>query len=169
MTTQNVPVARRIANISEHGTGVVQLVRAVWLHRTLSIELARRELTDLHAGHIGGFLWIVVHPFLMLMVYSFLFTIVLKVRIGNGGPADYTIYLFAGLAPWLFTQDVLTRSAYVMLSNIGIVKKVMFPTEALVAKTMLASVMAQSVLMVLVLLATMIVRGGIPPSFGLLL
>jgi lipopolysaccharide transport system permease protein len=166
MTDKNV--IRRNADAREQGVGVLRLLRSVREHGSLVVELARREVTDLHAGQLGGFLWLVLHPVLMFAVYTFLFTVVLRVRIGTNDAEDYTIYLFAGLAPWLLTQDVLQRCSSVLLANVSIVKKVMFPVEAIVAKTLGASLIVQSVLMVLVLATTVWVRGRIPWTFALL-
>lgn len=151
-----------------HGTGVVTILKSILKQRSLISELARREVTDVHAGQMAGAIWVVVHPIMMFAVYAFLFTAVFKVRIGDRGPSDYMVYLFAGLAPWLMTQDLLSRATNVMIMNATIVKKVMFPTEALVAKSFLASVKVQSILMAIVAVYTIIARGHIPLSFALL-
>jgi lipopolysaccharide transport system permease protein len=150
------------------GTGVVALLRSVYKHRFLVNELSRREVTDVHAGQAGGVIWVVVHPLTYFVIFAFLFTSVFKVRIGDRGPTDYMVYLFAGLAPWLMTQDVLSRATTIMISNATIVKKVMFPTEALVAKSLLASLKVQGVLLAVVTLYTIWVRGTVPASFLLL-
>ncbi len=162
------PKIRRASDVIEHGIGLRKILSSITKNWSLVVTLARRELTDLHAGQLGGAIWILVHPLLLLMVYGFLFTAVLKVRIGDRGPDDYLVYLFSGLAPWLLTQDVMVRSASVMVSNISIVKKVMFPIDVLVAKTVCASLLAQSILLVAVCLTALIVRGTIPWTFVLL-
>lgn len=162
------PIFRRDDLTRPRGLGLWPLMRSLWVHRVLTLELARRETRDLHAGQSGGLVWALAHPVLMFLVYAFLFTAVLKVRIGDNGPADYTLYLFSGLMPWLFTQDVMTRSAPVMIANQGIVKKVMFPVELLVAKTVLASIQIYSVLFALVVVAVVAVRGEIPWTLALL-
>jgi lipopolysaccharide transport system permease protein len=145
------------------------LLASVFRNQILVRELARREITDVHAGQGGGVLWVIVHPLSMFIIYGWLFTAVLKVRIGEQGPADYMVYLFAGLAPWLMTQDVLVRSAVVIFTNSTIVKKVMFPIEALVAKSLLAAVKVQSILLLLVAVYAMVVRETVPPIMLLLL
>lgn len=162
-----IPVRRDLQE-GTRGTGVVALLRSVWNQRTLVNELARREITDVHAGQAGGVIWVVVHPLMYFVVFAFLFTTVFKVRIGENGPTDYMVYLFAGLAPWLMTQDVLSRSTGIMAANATIVKKVMFPTEALVAKSLLASIKVQSVLLGVVILYTVWQRSAVPASFLLL-
>lgn len=157
---------RRGVAPNERGLGIIGLLRSVWRHRGLVWEMARREMTDIHAGQAAGAIWLAVHPVLLFAVYAFLFTVVFKVRIGSSGPTDYLVYLFAGLAPWLMTQDVMARASSVVLANSTIVKKVSFPIEVLVAKTILSSLIVQMVLFSCVILFTIISRGG--PSWSLL-
>lgn len=157
---------RRGVAPNERGLGILGLLRSVWRHRALVWEMARREMTDVHAGQAAGAIWLAVHPVLLFAVYAFLFTVVFKVRIGSSGPSDYLVYLFSGLAPWLMTQDVMSRASGVVLANSTIVKKVSFPIEVLVAKTILSSLIVQMVLFTCVILFTIISRGG--PSWSLL-
>ena len=168
MQAKNAPAAAKQSLESRIRERIIEHVSRVYHDWPLVKELAIREVTDVHAGQTGGIFWVLLHPMLLFAVYSFLFTFVLRVRIGASGPSDYTIYLFSGLAPWFFTQDVLSRSANVMITNINIVKKVMIPIEALVAKALLASIMAQSAMFALLLLATVLVRMTLPPSLLLL-
>jgi lipopolysaccharide transport system permease protein len=160
---------RRAAPQRGAGFGALRLIKSIVRRRYLVLELARREMTDMHAGQVAGAIWLAVHPLLMFAVYAFLFTIVFKVRIGVQGPKDYLIYLFSGLAPWLVTQDVMVRASGVMIANLSIVKKVMFPPEVLVAKTVLSSVAVQAILFSAVVIYTVFARSQIPASFLLLL
>jgi lipopolysaccharide transport system permease protein len=169
--TRHVPSAtmiRRGDTPREHGFGVLRLIRSIAKRRALVLEMARRELTDMHAGQAAGIVWLAVHPLLLFAVYAFLFTVVFRVRIGDRGPSDYLIYLFAGLTPWLLTQDVMSRAAQVMTSNVSIVKKVMFPVEVLVAKTLTSALAVQLVLLCCVLLYIVGARLAMPLTFLLL-
>ncbi len=161
-TPMTAPLAARLG-IAERirGSAVVVLLRSVLGHHRLVSELARREITDVHVGQAGGALWVVVHPIVMFVIYAFLFTVVFRMRIGEGGPSDYLVYLLAGLAPWLMTQDVLSRATGIMFANSTIVKKVMFPVEALVAKSLLASIKVQSVLLIATIACSLIVGNGV--------
>lgn len=159
---------RRGTPSRERGLGVIQILRSVWRNRGLVREMARRELTDLHAGQAAGVIWLAVHPIFLFVVYAFLFSVVFRMRIGDRGPTDYLIYLFSGLAPWLLTADVFSRSAGVIIANATIVKKVTFPIEVLVAKTVLSSLMVQGILFLCVILYTIVMRAEIQPSFILL-
>lgn len=159
---------RREHRPAERGSGVIALWRSLVRNRRLIVEMARREVSELHAGQAGGLFWSLVHPIVLFVVYSFLFTFVFKVRIGDGGPTDYLIYLFSGLAPWLLTQDIISRSPNILVANQAIVKKVMFPIEALVAKTLVASLVVQLVLLGLVFCYVIWARGFANPMLLLL-
>lgn len=149
--------------------GVGSTLKAVAHSRAIIGELARRDLVEQHAGQIAGPIWLFIHPLMLFIVYAFFFTLVFRVRIGLGGPTDYVLYLLSGLAPWLLTQDVLVKSSQIMLANASIVKKVQFPIEALVAKSVLTSMIVQGFLLLLACAYATFVRGGIPLSFLLLL
>lgn len=166
--TEHAPdttLIRRGAPARESGLGVVGLFHSIRRHWGLVVEMARREIVDMHAGQTAGIVWLIVHPILFFAVYAFLFGSVFNVRIRNGAPSDYLIYLFSGLVPWLITQDVMSRSATVMIANTSIVKKVMFPVEVLVAKTVLASASVQFVLFFVVVAYIVIAKAALPAVF----
>ncbi len=155
------PLIQRGIAPTETGFGIFQLLRSLIRNRALIREMARRELTDMHAGQAAGLFWLVVHPVLLFLVYAFLFTVVFKVRIGERGPQDYLVYLFSGLGPWLLTQDLLARAPNVLVANQTIVKKVLFPTEVLIAKTLASSLFIQSILMSLVVAYVIFAHQGL--------
>jgi lipopolysaccharide transport system permease protein len=152
-------VVHRGRPVRETGFGLNRLARSLHSNAGLVVEMARRELGATHAGQMAGAVWLIAHPFVLFVVYAVLFTVVFKVRIGSAGPTDYLLYLFAGLVPWLLMQDSLVRSAQVIVGNAQIVKKVMFPLEVLVAKTIVSSLVAQSTLLGCVLLYALYERG----------
>ena len=165
---QNTEVIRRLAPGTEKGSETFKTITGLWKQRRLVWEMARRELTDMHAGQTVGIVWLLAHPLLQFVVYAFLFTTVFQVRIAGKGPEDYLIYLFCGLAPWLMTQDILSRTPNTIIANQSIVKKVMFPLEVLVCKTVVASVLVQSILMVCAFVFIFISRGTFPLIYLLL-
>lgn len=152
----------------ERGTGLLDIARSVFRNRRLVWEMSRRELSATHAGQAAGAVWLFVHPLMLFAIYAFLFTLVFQVRIGGQGPSDYLIYLFSGLAPWLLTQDVIARSAGTLLASRDIVKKVVFPPEVLVAKTVLSSLVVQQLLLAATVLYAIGTRGTVSPMLLLL-
>jgi ABC-type polysaccharide/polyol phosphate export permease len=63
---------RRWVSERMRGSGAFVLVGSVLAHRRLVKELARREMTDAHAGQATGAVWLVVHPIVLFAVYALL-------------------------------------------------------------------------------------------------
>ena len=53
---------------------------ALGRHRTLTWELARRDVLGRYRGASFGLLWSLISPFLLLMIYTFAFGTVMKGR-----------------------------------------------------------------------------------------
>ncbi len=123
-------------------------------HRTLILEMARRELTERYSGQMLGIFWTIFHPLFMMALYIFIFVIVFKTKIQNNllMPLDYTAYLLAGLIPWLGLQESLSKACAAITSNANLVKQVMFPIEILPIKTVLTTTFTQLVSSVLLIL-----------------
>ena len=81
-------------------------------HRSLTFELAKRDVLGRYRGASFGLLWSLISPFLMLLVYSFAFGFVMKARWpqGAGGGTNYSIILFVGLIVHGFFAECLNRS-----------------------------------------------------------
>lgn len=81
-----------------------------------------------------GLLWSFFNPILMLMMYTFVFSVVFKSRWGFGGEeskTQFAVLLFVGMIVHGLFSDVLNRAPSFILSNVNYVKKVMFPLEIL--------------------------------------
>jgi len=76
-----------------------------------------------------GLIWSLVSPLLMLLVYTFVFSVVFKVRWGAGeqNNLDFALNLFVGVIVHAFLAECLIRSASIIAENENYVKKVIFP------------------------------------------
>ncbi|MEO8218326.1 MAG: ABC transporter permease [Acidobacteriota bacterium] len=97
-------------------------------YRQLITTLTARDLKARYRGSILGFFWSLANPLLLLGVYTLVFTFFLP-RPDLNGP--YALFLFAGILPWTFFAGSILESTTSISSNGGLVKKVMFPAEAL--------------------------------------
>ena len=112
--------------------------------RRLVSELVLRDLRNRYIGSILGFFWSVLNPLIQLGLYTTIFSIVLKVRIGpDASSGQFAIYLFCGLLPWMAIQENATRSANTFIENSNIIKKLSFPLEALPFSLSLSSLIHQ--------------------------
>ena len=97
-------------------------------YRQLITTLTARDLKARYRGSVLGFFWSLANPLLLLGVYTLVFTYFLP-RPDLSGP--YALFLFAGILPWTFFAGSVLESTTSISSNGGLVKKVMFPAEAL--------------------------------------
>ena len=128
-----------------------ELVLLLTRHRQLTVEMAKREITDRYAGQFFGVFWAVGHPLILMLVYVFIFGFVFKIRVSGtpGIQLDYTTYLLAGLIPWLAFQESMTKAASVIVVNASLVKQFVFPIEILPVKGVIATLITQLIFLFL--------------------
>lgn len=104
-----------------------------WRHRALIRSLVVREVMGRYRGSMLGLSWAFLHPVLMLVVYTFVFSVVFKARwqSGSDSKAEFALALYAGLLVFNLFAECITRAPSVIISNTNYVKKVIFPLEIL--------------------------------------
>jgi len=98
--------------------------------------LVRRDLEARYKGSVLGNLWPLVNQLSQLLIYTYVFSIVLKVKLSlKGLPADdnltFGLWLFAGLVPWIAFTGGLNQAAGSVIGQPNLVKKVVFPLALL--------------------------------------
>lgn len=143
---------------------------ALLAHPSLVWQLTLRATAGRYRGATLGFLWAVVTPLLMLIVYSIAFGSVLQGRwqAPGGGDADFTLVLFIGLIVHGLLAECLVQAPNLVLANVNLVKRVVFPLEIL-PWPMLFAALFNVVMNVLVLLLLQSLRHGLPSWTVLLL
>ncbi len=109
-----------------------RFVEDVWRYRDLIWQMARREVTSRYRGSVLGGLWFLLQPLLMLLVYTFVFSVVFKARWGDrvgDSPSGFALALFAGLLVFNLFAECANRSPTCIVSQPNYVKKVVFPLQ----------------------------------------
>ncbi len=106
-------------------------------HRQLLSELTKREIAQRYKQSILGYFWVILNPLAQMFVMSFVFSKLFNI-VGLGVP--YSIFLFAGLLPWTLFAGSLSSAANALVGNAGLLSKIYFPREILVASTILAKI-----------------------------
>src|ERR671932_1023730 len=140
--------------------------RAVWrplfeLPRRFELieSLVRRELAARYRGSVLGLLWALLTPAVMIAIYTFIFAGVFGARFGARGTAwDYALYLFCGLLPWTAFTEATQAAANVIVAHANLVKRVVFPLEALPVAQALAAFVTQLCGTLVLLVATVVIR-----------
>lgn len=99
----------------------------LYRHRQLIAALTARDLKARYRGSILGFFWSLANPLLLLGVYTLVFTKFFPQQVVQ----PYPLFLFSGILPWTFFAAGVLESTTSVSSNAGLIKKVMFPAEAL--------------------------------------
>src|SRR6267142_618551 len=102
-------------------------LRTLYRYRQLIAALTARDLKARYRGSILGFFWSLANPLLLLTVYTIVFTILFPAN----AIQPYPLFLFAGILPWTFFSAAVLESTNSINANAGLIKKVMFPAEAL--------------------------------------
>ena len=125
----------------------------------LIFSFAKRELLGRYKGSALGIAWAVLTPVVMIAIFTFIFAGIFGARFGaNDSHWDYALYLFCGLLPWTMFQEAMQQSANTIVVHSNLVKRVVFPLEALPAAQVFAALGTQLFATIGLLIATIIIR-----------
>lgn len=122
----------------------------------LSYELIKRDVKGRYVGSSLGFFWSFLQPLLQLLLFTFVFSYILKISLlGERGVENFSLFLFAGLLPWMGISEMLIRSTTIINEQAPLIKKLAFPPELLIISIMGSAMVHQfiaSFLFILVLI-----------------
>src|SRR5205085_6758253 len=125
----------------------------------LIFSFARRELLGRYKGSALGIAWAVLTPVVMIAIFTFIFAGIFGARFGaSSSHWDYALYLFCGLLPWSMFQDSVQQSANTIVAHSNLVKRVVFPLEALPAAQVFAALGNQLFATAALLIAIVVMR-----------
>ncbi|MGP1382501.1 MAG: ABC transporter permease [Thainema sp.] len=140
----------------------------------LLINLVQRQLTAQYKGSVFGNLWPLLQQIAFILIYTYVFSIVLQVKLGDRGiPMEnskigFGLWLFAGILPWSVITGGLHKACGAVISQKDLVRKVIFPIELLplvpVSVAFIESTVGSVALIIMVALLTQTVY----PTFLLL-
>lgn len=106
-----------------------QNISNLYDHRNLIIILVQRELKARYRGSLLGFFWSFLNPFILMIIYSLVFSVFLRQDSLEVQP--YAVFLFSGLLPWMWFLSSTLEATGSLFEGGNLVKKVIFPTEIL--------------------------------------
>ncbi|MDD5320852.1 MAG: ABC transporter permease [Methylococcales bacterium] len=148
--------------MNPHATAPVSfksLTLSLWRNRQLILQMTKREVIGRYKGSVMGLLWSFLNPVFMLIVYTFVFSVVFKARWSvdaNESKTQFAIVLFVGMIVHSLFAEVLNRAPTLILSNVNYVKKVIFPLEILPVISMGAALFHSLVSLAVLLVAFVI-------------
>ncbi len=147
------------------------MFKSLWHNRQLILQMTRRDVTSRYRGSLIGLAWSFVNPLLMLIVYTFVFSVVFKARWNTGveeSEADFAIILFAGMIVFNLFAEIINRAPGLIVSNVNYVKKVVFPLEILSWVSLGSALFNSFVSLLVLLLVQFILKQSLPWTIVLL-
>lgn len=105
---------------------MIKTLKEIYDYRQMVCSLVRKDLRGRYKGSFLGFLWTFINPLLQLMVYTIVFSQILRAGIDK-----YYLFLFVALVPWIFFQASIVGGSSSILSQQDLVKKIYFPREVI--------------------------------------
>jgi len=135
---------------------LTELVR----YRELIKNLVSRDLKVRYRNSVLGFIWCLLNPLLMMVVFTFVFTVLMK----NSIP-KYPIFILTGILAWNFHAASVNQAVGSIIGNSSLVMKVYFPREVLPISVVLSN--AVNFALALIALFAMIFVFQVQLSFSL--
>lgn len=106
--------------------GTAKSLRDLGAYRELLGLLVRRELKARYKDSALGFLWTLIRPLTILVVY---YVAIGKFLGAERNIPDFAIYIFTGLLAWQLFQEIVSGGTGAIVGNAGLIKKVYLPRE----------------------------------------
>ena len=103
---------------------MIETLKSIWEYRTMIYTLVHKDLRGRYQASVLGFLWTFIVPLCQLLVYTVVFSVILRSNIEK-----FYLYLFIALIPWNFFSACLTGGSSCILLQQNLVNKIYFPRE----------------------------------------
>lgn len=132
----------------------MKILKEVFEYRNMIYMLVKRDLRGRYRGSILGFAWTFINPILQLLVYTVVFSFVMRANIEK-----YYLFVFVALIPWLAMSSSVTGGSSCILVNKNMVTKIYFPRQVLPIATVTAAFINMLLSMIIVLGVCLVTNG----------
>ncbi len=99
-------------------------LRELWAYRELLYFLTWRDIKVRYKQTIIGFLWAVLQPVLMTLIFTLFFNLLARV---SSGDVPYALFVFTAMTPWNLFANGVTRASNSLIYDAALIQKVYFP------------------------------------------
>lgn len=131
-------------------------VREIYEYRAMIISLVKRDLRGRYKGSVLGFFWTFLNPLLQLMVYTFVFSTIMR-----AGIEDYYLFLFVALVPWTYFASCVSGGSSSITGQADMVNKIYFPREVLPISHVMSQLINMLLTGIVVILVVVLAGKGI--------
>jgi len=126
---------------------LIRFIKKIYTYRSVIVVMAIQEIQKMYLGTLVGFLWSIINPLMVILVYWFVFSFGLKVQPWGGVP--FIVVFYCGLVPWLMFSNTLIANTNTIVNNGHLVKKMVFPTEILPVVNLTANLITHGLMLII--------------------
>lgn len=134
----------------------MKLIREIWEYRTMIVSLVKRDLRGRYKGSVLGFFWTFLNPLFQLLVYTFVFSTIMR-----AGIEDYYLFLFVALVPWGYFSTCVAGGSGCIIGQKDMIQKIYFPREVLPISYVLSQLVNMLLTFIVVILVLLISGKGL--------
>lgn len=108
--------------------GQNHMLKRILPYKDLFLVYVWREFSIRYRQSVIGVLWAVVQPLSMMLLFTFVFTYIIRVQVSD---SPRPIFFYAGLLPWTFFASSANYSLTSLTGNYTLITKIYFPREIL--------------------------------------
>lgn len=151
--------------MQKFSTSLIFMITNFWQNRELVISLTERQLTSRYRGSFISSAWPYLIPLIMMITYTFIFSVVFKVRwnFGSDSKLEFALLLYLGLIIFNIFSESINTSISLINNNINYVKKVLFPLEILPIVTIITSLCNGAISLSIWMIFYILLQGS-PPT-----
>ncbi len=116
-------------------SGIFQQIRLLIRYRHLVFDLAVKDIKVRYRSPVLGFLWSILVPLITVLIFKFIFSTILQVRIER---YPFFIYLITAVFPWAYFASAVSASTESIIANRDLIKKTYFPRQIIPVSVVLA-------------------------------
>lgn len=99
-------------------------LKELWAYRELIWVMAMRDIKVRYKQTTLGVLWAVLQPFLMMVIFTIVFS---RTGMVVSGSVPYPVFVYAALVPWLFFANAVGSCGNSLVGSAHLIGKIYFP------------------------------------------
>lgn len=150
----------------------MRYLKEILASRELIANLTLREIRGKYKRTIFGQLWSLANPLALMLIYTFVFGFIFRIKPAPGDPSGlnvFALWLLCGLLPWTFFANVVNQGLNSLVANANLIQKVSFTRIALPLSLVGASAYNWLFEMAVLVIALSIVGSFVLPWLPLLI
>jgi ABC-type polysaccharide/polyol phosphate export permease len=141
---------------------MMERIASLTNYRELIENLVTRNLKVRYKNSVLGFVWSLLNPLLLMLVFTVVFTFMLP----NYHVPNFPVFVLCALMPWNFFNTSVMSSISSITQNGSLIRKVYFPQEVLTISSVLSNFV--NFLLSVPILILFIVLFRIPINYSIL-